>query len=149
MYKKPLYWTDALFLNFLQRVILIHSYLYYEKDHSIWTDRKYDEVAKQLTNIQNKHTTKWIKNKTQYGYCFYDFDGTTGFDLWGRMKEKDKQYISNIAERLVKRDCNIRTEKEALQKLSGIKTNKQKVEHIKVQTRKEKELTADVHKGMY
>ena len=36
-------------------------------------------------------------------YCFYDFDGTTGFDLWGRMNEKDKQYISNIAERFVKR----------------------------------------------
>lgn len=103
MYKKPLYWTDALFLNFLQRVILIHSYLYYEKDNSIWTDKKYDEVARQLTNIQEEYTIKWIKNKTQYGYCFYDFDGTTGFDLWDRLNEKDRQFIQNIAERIVEK----------------------------------------------
>ena len=103
MYKFPVYWTDKLKIDFLQRVILIHSYLYYEADNSVWSDKQYDEVAKQLTNIQNKHTKSWIKQNTQCGYCFYDFDGTTGFDLWGRMNEKDKQYISNIAERLVKR----------------------------------------------
>ena len=71
-------------------------------DNSVWTDRKYDEVAKQLTNIQKEHTTKWIKNITQYGYCFYDFDGTTGFDLWDRLNQKDKRFIRNIAERIVK-----------------------------------------------
>lgn len=102
MYKFPVYWTDKLKVDFLQRVILIHSYLYYEADNSVWSDKKYDEVAKQLTNIQNKHTTKWIKNNTQYGYCFHDFDGTTGFDLWDRLKEKDRQMIKGIAERIVK-----------------------------------------------
>ena len=102
VYKFPVYWTDKLKVNFLQRVILIHSYLYYEADNSIWSDRKYDEVAKQLTNIQKEHTTKWRKNNTQYGYCFYDFDGTTGFDLWDRLKQKDKQMIKGIAERIGK-----------------------------------------------
>ena len=48
MYKFPVYWTDKLKVDFLQRVILIHSYLYYEADNSVWGDRKYDEVAKQL-----------------------------------------------------------------------------------------------------
>lgn len=43
---------------------------------------------------------------------------------------------------------NIRTKKEVLQELSGIKTNKQKIEHIEVQTKK-KELTMSVHKRMY
>ena len=61
MYKFSVYWTDKLKIDFLQRVILIHSYLYYEADNSVWSDRKYDEVARQLTNIQKKHTTKWIK----------------------------------------------------------------------------------------
>lgn len=103
MYKFPVYWTDKLKVDFLQRVILIHSYLYYERDDSIWSDKKYDEVAKQLTNIQNKHTKSWIKRTTQYGYCFYDFDGTTGFDLWDRLNQKDKRFIQNIAEKLVKR----------------------------------------------
>jgi hypothetical protein len=48
--------------------------------------------------MQEEHTTKWIKNKTQYGYCFYDFDGTTGFDLWNRLTEHDKKHIKMIAE---------------------------------------------------
>ena len=98
MYKRPLYWTDALFLNFLQSVILIHSYLYYESDNSIWTDKKYDETAKQLTEIQRKHNKQWLVHNTQYGYCMYDFDGTTGFDLWSRLTEHDKEHIKMIAE---------------------------------------------------
>lgn len=102
VYKFPVYWTDKLKIDFLQRVILIHSYLYYEADDSVWSDRKYDEAAKQLTNIQKKHTNSWIHNNTQYGYCFYDFDGTTGFDLWYRLNLKDRQMIKGIAERIVK-----------------------------------------------
>lgn len=102
VYKFPVYWTDKLKVDFLQRVILIHSYLYYEANKSVWSDKKYDEVARQLTNIQKEHTTKWIKSTTQYGHCFYDFDGTTGFDLWDRLKQKDRQMIKGIAERIVK-----------------------------------------------
>lgn len=103
MYTFPTYWTDKLKIDFLQRVILIHSFLYYEADDSVWTDKQFDEVAKQLAELQSKHKEQWIVSRTQYGYAFYDFDGTTGFDLWDRLKEKDKRYISNIAERLVKR----------------------------------------------
>ena len=98
MYKFPVYWTDKLKVDFLQRVILIHSYLYYEANNSVWSDKKYDEVARQLTNIQNEHTVEWVKVNTQYGYVFYDYDGTTGFDLWDRLKQKDKQKILSIAE---------------------------------------------------
>lgn len=97
MYKRPVYWTDSLFLNFLQRVILIHSYLYYEKNESVWTDSKYDETAKQLVDIQKEHDKQWIVQHTQYGYCFYDFDGTTGFDLWDRLTYRDKEYIRILA----------------------------------------------------
>ena len=27
----------------------------------------------------------------------YDFDGTTGFDLYSRLNEKDKRYVMQIA----------------------------------------------------
>ena len=102
MYKFPIYWTDKLKIDFLQRVILIHSYLYYEKDNSVWADKQYDQVSKQLVALQMKHIVPWIENNTQYGYAFYDFDGTTGFDLWSRLKQKDKQMVSEIAERIVR-----------------------------------------------
>lgn len=102
MYKFPVYWTDKLKIEFLQRVILIHSYLYYEKDNSIWTDKQYDKVSKQLVKIQEEHQTTWLEEFTQYGYVFYDFDGTTGFDLWDRLKQNDKEQIAGIAERILK-----------------------------------------------
>ena len=97
MYKFPIYWTDKLQIDFLQRVILIHSYLYYEADDSVWTDKQFDEVAKQLVELQSKHNEQWISNKTQYGYAFYDFDGTTGFHLWGRLNILDRTKIFVIA----------------------------------------------------
>ena len=97
MYTFNVYWTDKMKIDFLQRVVLIHSYLYYERDTTLWSDKKYDEVVKQLTIIQKQKTEQWIKQKTQYGYCFYDFDGSTGFDLWHRLKQNDKDYISMIA----------------------------------------------------
>ena len=97
MYTFNVYWTDKMKIDFFQRVVLIHSYLYYEKDTTLWSDKKYDEVVKQLTIIQKQKTEQWIKQNTQYGYCFYDFDGSTGFDLWHRLKQNDKDYISMIA----------------------------------------------------
>lgn len=97
MYKFPIYWTDKLKIDFLQRVILIHSFLYYEADDNIWTDKQFDEVSKQLAGLQNKHTEPWIRNNTQYGYVFYDFDGTTGFHLWERLNTLDRTKILVIA----------------------------------------------------
>lgn len=91
-------------IEFLQRVILVHSYLYYMLDDSVWTDKHYDEIAKQLTSIQKEHTENWLEVNTQYGYVFYDYDGTTGFDLWDRLKQKDKQKILSIVREKDKRN---------------------------------------------
>ena len=103
MYQFSVYWTEAEKISFLQRVILVHSYLYYEKDNSVWTDKQYDEVSKQLAEMQKAKTAIWIQDITQYGYAFYDFDGTTGFLLWGRLKDKDKEQIAGISENIIGR----------------------------------------------
>lgn len=101
IYTFNVYWTDKMKIDFLQRVILIHSYAYYQLDRTKWTDRKYDKVSKQLTYLQSQHDAEWIRKETQYGYVFYDFDGTTGFDLWDRLNDADKIFISNLAVRMI------------------------------------------------
>lgn len=103
MYKFPVYWTDKLKVDYLQRVVLIHSTLYYMLDNPIWTDKQYDEIAKQLNMLQSEHSETWIRDKTQYGYVFYDYDGTTGFDLYSRLTKEDKKYIMGIADHIKRR----------------------------------------------
>ena len=100
MYNFLTCWNKYDKISFLQRVILIHSYLYYMKDSPIWSDKKYDEIAKQLAFCQRHLTEYKIVTYTQYGYVFFDYDGTTGFDLFYRLKEIDKQVIIRIANQI-------------------------------------------------
>ena len=86
------YWTKLMKINYLQRFIIVNSYLYYMLDDSIITDKQFDEAAKQLVELQKNYDI----SKTQYGYVFYDFDGTTGFDLWERLTAVDQTVIKTI-----------------------------------------------------
>ena len=79
-------------INYLQRFIIVNSYLYYMLDDSIITDKQFDEAAKHLVELQKNYDI----SKTQYGYVFYDFDGTTGFDLWERLTAVDQTVIKTI-----------------------------------------------------
>lgn len=94
--KFPTYWTMRERIEFLQRAVLIHSYLYYERNTTLISDKSYDELAKQLVELQ-KSVCLYILQETSYYYVFYDFDGATGFDLWYRLKQEDEDYIAMIA----------------------------------------------------
>lgn len=93
MQKFPRRWNKLECVNFLQRKIILNAIAYYELDSPTLSDREYDELSMQLVNMQS---TVNIKD-TQYGYVFYDFDGSTGFDLYHRLNEHDKEYLMNIA----------------------------------------------------
>ena len=95
------YWSTFEKVNYLQRRVIVYSLMYYELNENCVSDKVYDEVSKKLISLQNELSEEEFKNTTYY-YAMYDFDGTTGFDLWGRMKEKDRQTIKGIAERIVK-----------------------------------------------
>ena len=101
MYDFPTCWDIYTQISFLQRVILIHSFLYYMLDNSIWSDKKYDEVAHRLSEMQSRTTKIDLIINTDYGYVFADFDGTTGFDLYYSLNERDKNRISEIAQYLI------------------------------------------------
>ena len=81
----------------IQRKILLHSILYYELDKTIISDQQFDKLCKKLlTGI--KHTKDY--QKSDYFYVFYDFDGSTGFDLYDRLEDDDKEYLTHIAKNM-------------------------------------------------
>lgn len=88
-----IYWSNKLKCSYLQRLILIHSIVYYEFNNSLITDKQFDCLAKQLVEL-SKQTKNY--NETDYYYVFYDFTGETGFHLFGRLNNYDKKYLKEI-----------------------------------------------------
>lgn len=91
-----IYWNPETVISFIQRQILVYSYAYYEMDYNFIEDREYDILSKELVRRQN-NVPHSVFRKTDYYYCMYDYDGSTGFDLYGRLFKEDKIKIANIA----------------------------------------------------
>ena len=89
------YWSNKLRIGTLQRWILVHSILYYEMDTSVVEDKVFDANARQLVKMQAEHPED--AEESQYWCVFFDFDGSTGFDLPYRLTNDDKQYLKHIA----------------------------------------------------
>ena len=80
----------------LERMILVHSMLYYHMDTNIISDKRYDKLSRLLAEKLSTFSEKKIRS-TQYGYVFYDFDGDTGFDLIDRLTKEDRKRIKQVA----------------------------------------------------
>lgn len=93
MQKFPRRWDKLTCINYLQRKIILNAIAYYELDTSLLSDKEYDELSRQLVEMQKDIDI----NSTQYGYIMQDFDGTTGFDLYHRLNQKDRAYLLKIA----------------------------------------------------
>jgi hypothetical protein len=59
--------------------ILIHSCIYYHFDQNIISDKKYDEIGRDLVKLQNDNPS--IAKKVKWSDAFEGFDASTGFDL--------------------------------------------------------------------
>lgn len=108
MQKFPRRWTKLESVNFLQRKIILNAIAYYELDAPKLSDREYDELSHQLVELQKDIDI----HETQYGYVMYDFDGTTGFDLYSRLNEEDKRYLMQIARYIFGRKSESRRKKK-------------------------------------
>ena len=94
------YWPNKLKISTLQRWIIVHSILYSEMSSSIIPDKVFDENAYQLVKLQKEY--KEEAEESEYWYVFYDFDGSTGFDLFDRLNKHDKDYLTKIANHVLK-----------------------------------------------
>lgn len=93
MQKFPRRWDKKTCINYLQRKIILNSIAYYHLNTNKLTDKEYDELCRQLVEMQKDFDI----DSTQYGYVFYDFDGSTGFDLCDRLTPHDREYLLHIA----------------------------------------------------
>lgn len=91
-----IYWSEKTKISYLQRRIIVYSIMYYEFNESCVSDSVYETIVKQLVKMQSE-ARKEVLEKTAYYYVMYDFDGSTGFHLFGRLTEKDKNYLMSIA----------------------------------------------------
>lgn len=96
------YWDDSTKISYLQRRILVYSIMYYELNQSVVSDKTYDELSKQLVHMQQS-VDKSEFEKSMYYYVMYDFDGTTGFDLYSRLNQHDKEYLMKIAKSVIEK----------------------------------------------
>lgn len=90
------YWSDTTKISYLQRRIIVYSIMYYEQNESCVSDAYYDELSRQLVELQ-KNATKQAFEKSTYYYAMHDFDGSTGFDIPSRLTPEDKQYLTMLA----------------------------------------------------
>lgn len=89
-------------IDFLQRKIIIHSYIYYELDGNLISDREYDALSKQLVEYKNVYPDLW-KNSEYYQQFGDDYNGSTGFTLFHDLNDKQKQIIRSIARCIYKK----------------------------------------------
>ena len=72
--------------------MLVHSYLYYEKDVNIISDAKWSQWAMELVQLQKDNPK--VSNEVEYADLFKDWDGSSGAFL------KYDDAIKATAERL-------------------------------------------------
>lgn len=95
-----IYWNDIVKASYLQRQILVHSILYYQMNENVISDSEFDSISKQLVRLRNRMDDSDYQ-KTNYYYCFQDFDASTGFYLYDALNARDKKYLSKIARQVL------------------------------------------------
>lgn len=76
-----------------RRQMLVHSYLYYEKDTNIVSDAQWIKWAKELEQLQTRYPD--VAKEVEFAEQFSDWDGSSGAHL-----VYDNQIIA-VAERLL------------------------------------------------
>lgn len=84
------------YINRLQRIIILHSYIYYELGDSVISDREYDGKTKELVRYKNDYPELW-KNSEYYEQFGDDYNGSTGFTLYHDLDEHQQEIIQSIA----------------------------------------------------
>lgn len=86
------------YIDFLQRFIILHSYIYYELDNNYISDMEYDKKSKELVQYKNEYPDLW-KNSMYYKQFGNDYNGATGFTLYHDLDDEQKKIIRSLLPR--------------------------------------------------
>lgn len=89
-------WSKLECVNFLQQKIIKLSISYYEYDFNFIDDYTYDELCFQLVEMQRDCPDVHL---SRFWYMMYDFDGSTGCDLYNRLTEEDRDWLDYVVSR--------------------------------------------------
>ena len=89
-------WSDLDKINHLQTKIIKASIAYYEHGYSFMSDTDFDDISFQLVGLQRVCKDVHL---SRFWYMMYDFDGSTGFDLYNRLTEEDKEWLTWVVSR--------------------------------------------------
>ena len=93
------YWSDKVKIEYIQRRVIVFCIMYYRLNTSCISDRDFDELSKQLVELQSNK--KDVAKQTKYYYALYDYDGSTGFHIYNRLNNSDKEYLLLIAKNVL------------------------------------------------
>ena len=88
--------TDVSLLSTYQRHILVHSHIYYNLNSSVISDKDFDKLCVQVLKLMKDNPN----NTSEYSDAFEGFDSTTGFDLFDKLTDVQKEKVDRIA-------CNV------------------------------------------
>lgn len=90
--------TTQEYIDFLQRFIILHSYIYYELNSNVISDREYDKKSKELVKYKNEYPELW-ETSMYYEQFGDEYNGATGFTLYHDLGEHQKEIIRSLVPR--------------------------------------------------
>lgn len=86
-------------ISFLERFIILHSIIYYHLNSNMISDKQYDKYAKYLEKLIKLNDKEF--KESQYYYAFTDYSSATGFDLYDKLNDYDKKYLTHLANNIL------------------------------------------------
>lgn len=87
-------WDMTTKISYLQRRVIVACIAYYELDQSVISDTDYKELAEQLIEYQTANPED--SEKSTYYYTMKDFELSTGFDVYEKLNDHDKDWLMMI-----------------------------------------------------
>lgn len=82
-------------IDYLLRELAIHSFIYYDHNYNVITDKLYDEKSQEVYKLIKENQSEL--HKCAYAHLAQNFDPCSGFYFANYLTETELSYIKGIA----------------------------------------------------